>query len=856
MARSPSNSAQQPNSPVAEDLGGGGPPRQDLHQQDLHQQGSSSWTPWIALLGLTLAFTLFSYLRTEGTIFADAVEYLERAFAFVRGELLVDAKQLRSAGITAVHLPALWVSELLSRHFGFDDTRWILPYAAFVHVVITCLFVVATVHLGRALATFVGRPDDEARNVGWFAGLVALGSPTLLQFSAIPMADIGAAAALTYGLKRAFLGKNTARNGAEAGLGFGLAILAAFKTIPVVVVGASLTFIVRLLSPGEETESGAPASFGQRFRSTVKFAAAGTLVLATMIFIQCAFDMSAYGQFGIGLKNYVLANALPGLAAWMYNIGFIELGHTLYTHGHNAINALGTATVSKEVSDLRQAAPATWYFDHFGDFAPLWTVPVFALGTLVAAVRAALVKVPSVRGRIGRAISASAPWMAAAALIAATAMKGTKEMRIWLPMLPPFAAYSALALSSFAGRTGGFATRLRSAVVAGALIALPIHGVVTLTGFTSTAMGSLARATKWLNDYEPLQQMSSRGNRPIVAASYHWSTLFRVAPHLELIKLTNQPDGSFSHLPTQEARERTLQEIRGLDAFIVHSSLLRIDGFSEAPELAWTRELVQVVSETFHVAAAFWDRDSDERHFGPILVLVRNPERDQPRRMLASVGNADPRNDSVPIARMERPLEGIFEQVELEGASAWWLPGDDLLWVEFELDQMGPRIIADYLLLLRTTDTQGDTGTESIRRPSWNKRRTTDLAAGTRWSEGFILAPYQGSINPDDPTPAVPSGTPVRLWFDLATVDRNEGGQLFPTGRLEPLDPTWRGQEAGHVPAERDQLDPHTGTTDDGYRFTADFGHLLVGEVPPPGQEVDGQGSGNVLRVEAALRSQ
>ena len=137
------------------------------------------WTPWLGLFALTLLFTLFSYLRTEGTIFADAVEYLERAFAFVRGERVIDAKQLRSAGITAVHLPVLWVSKVLSELFGFNDTRWILPYAAIVHVAITCLFVTATVHLGRALAEFIGGSRSESRTTGWFAGLVALGSPTL-----------------------------------------------------------------------------------------------------------------------------------------------------------------------------------------------------------------------------------------------------------------------------------------------------------------------------------------------------------------------------------------------------------------------------------------------------------------------------------------------------------------------------------------------------------------------------------------------------------------------------------------------------------------------------------------------------
>ena len=817
---------------------------------------SGSRAPWIGLLALTVAFTLFSYARTQGTIFADAVEYIERAFAFVRDERLVDAKQLRSAGITLLHVPALLISKYLGQWFGLDDTRWVLTYAAMVHVLITILFVVATVYFGRALATFVGRSESEARNVGWFAGLVALGSPTLLQFSAIPMADIGAAAALAYGINAAFLGANTPLSGAKAGLGFGLAVLAAFKTIPVVIVCAAVTFVVRVLLPGDLAANGAPTPFGRRFWSTMRFAAAATLVLAALMMVQCAFDKAAYGTFGIGLRNYVLANAGPGLGAMFYKMGMIELGRTVYHAGINSIDITTLEQVSPEVSDIHQRSPATWYFENFGDFAPLWTIPIFAFGTFVAWLSALMAKAPTLRGRCARAISASAPWAAAGVLIVVTTVKGTKEMRIWLPLLPAFAAYSALGLSTFAGRATAFGARFRSALVAGVLIALPIHGVVTLTNFTSTAMASLAHAVKWLNTYEPLKAMSERGERPVIGASYHWSALFRNAPHLELIKLTNQPDGSFSHLPSANERERTLQEIRGLDAFIVHSSLLRIDGFNGAPELAWTREIVEALSETFHVGAAFWDRESDERHFGPILVLVRDEHEGSSRRMLTSVGSANERNDATPILRMERPLAGIFEQVELENAQAWWLPGDDLLWVELELDQMGPEVIADYLLHLRMTGPTGDRGAGTIRRPSWNKKRAPELRTGARWREGFVLAPYQGSVNPDDPTPPLPADSPVRLWFDLATVDRNQKGELFPTGRLEPLDPSWRGREAGQVMAEREHLDYRTGVTNDGYRYSGDFGHILLGQVPPPSQEVEKGGSGNVLRVEAALRAQ
>lgn len=812
--------------------------------------------PWLALIGLTLALMGFSYLRTEGTIFADAVEYLERAHAFVRGELLVDAKQLRSAGVTLIHLPALWISMVFGLLFGIEESRWILPYAALVHSIITCLFVVATVHLGRALSSFIGDDDHRARNVGWFAGLTALASPTLLQFSAIPMADIGAAAALAYGVKQAFLSRTTARNGAEAGLGFGLAILAAFKTIPVVAVCAILAAFVRLQAPGPGKDGGPPPSFMERFRATSRFAASGTLVLAIMLLVQCTFDLAAYGEFGIGLRNYVLANAAPGIAAWLFEIGFIELGRTIYAAGASAIDATSLDQVSAEYSDLKQIDPASWYFDNFGDFAPRWLVPIFAFGALVAAFRALFVRTQAMRGRLGKMLSASAPWLTAAALIAATAMKGTKEMRIWMPMLPAFAAYSALGLSTIAGRSGAPAARLRAAAVACVLIAAPIQALRTLTGFTSTAMASLAHAAEWLNHYEPLLKKSSEGERSVVASSYHWSVLFRTAPHLELIKFENQLDGSFSHLETAEEREVTLERLRGLDAFIVHSSLLRIDASLGAPEKEWAREIIETLSENFDVAAAFWDRKSDERSFGPILVLTRKGLTNQARRPLTEFSLAGPRNDASPLVRMERPLEQVFEQVELEGARAWWLPGDDLLWVEFEFDQVGPPLIADYVLAVRLTGKDSDQGPMTLRRPGWNKRRMKHLETGIRFKEGLILAPYQGALASDDTTAPVPQGEPVRVWLDLVTLDRNDAGFLFATGRLEPLDPKWRGREPGKMYAEREHLDRATGISDDGHRFTRDFGHLLIGEVPPPAKEDEKPDRGNVLRVEAALQPQ
>ncbi len=821
---------------------------------------NSGWLPWLGLLGLTIALAAFSYLRTEGTIFADAVEYLERAFAFAQGEAVVDAQKLRSAGITLIHLPVLWLSQVL----GIDETRWILPYAALVHVAITCLFVAATVHLARGLVGFLGHSASRARAAGWFAGILVLGSPTLLQFSAVPMADIAAAAALAFALQRAFFCPTHVRNGVVAGAGFGLAVLAAYKTIPIVGVSVAMAFVIYAWAPigaegaakGPQEQKPRPSGLLGMLRRAATSTGALLVGLGGVLLVQCSFDLATYGSFGVGLKTYVLSNAMPQIGTVLLKAGFQDMAVKAYQIGADASAAVTVVVdqVSSDTADLNQNHPATWYLDHFSHFIPRWLLPAFAIGLVAALGRALLGEAPRASAKFARALTAAAPCIAAAALAFVTAQKGTKEMRIWLPMLPAFAAYSALGFLAVAGEASSFGARLRAAAVAGALVVVPIQGVSTLTTYTSTAMGALARATQWLNDYEPLQAMSSRGERPVVASSYHWSALFRTAPHLELLKLANQPDGSFAHLETPEERAVTLDQIRGLDGFIAHSSLLRIDAFGGAPEKAWAREIVDVVSRDFHVAAAFWDRAADERHFGPILVFVRQPEPNRNRRALTTWDTSGARDDRTPLTRMERPLAGIFEQVELEGARAWWLPGDDLLWLEFEFDQVGPKVIADYLVLARVTGPESDQGTMTIRRPGWNKQRWSDLLQGTRLREGLLLAPYQGGLAASDPAEPIPEGQPVRVWLDLATLDRNEAGRFFPTGRLEPLDPSWRGRGAGEIHAERDDLDPATGATDDGHRYTSDFGHLLIGVVPAPSQEDDFAARGNVLRVEAGLQ--
>jgi hypothetical protein len=113
--------------------------------------------------------------------------------------------------------------------------------------------------------------------------------------------------------------------------------------------------------------------------------------------------------------------------------------------------------------------------------------------------------------------------------------------------------------------------------------------------------------------------------------------------------------------------------------------------------------------------------------------------------------------------------------------------------------------------------------------------------AGTRWTEGFLVAPDQGPLERGRSFDVVREGRRAHLWFGVVTLGPGEAGQRVVTGRLEPLDP-----RGGH--AEREDLDPRTGRTDDGWRFAPSHGELLVGSFRVGGDAAD-------LRLESALSS-
>lgn len=755
---------------------------------------------FLALLSMMALLGAWSWLRVEGALFADVVEYLERARALVAGEELLDAQKVRAAGITALHAPVLWLAGVA----GVAEGPWVLVYAAVVHLLISAALLLATRQLAIAIAAAAGVRGEGLAPVGNLAAAGALASPTLLQFMAIPMTDVAAGAALALGMERALFGPSSAARGRAAGAWLGVAVVCAFKAIPLVLLVLAAMIVGRTLSHG--------------IKDAARTAIAAAASLAVLLLVQCVLDRLTYGQFGVGLWTYLLINFGPQSGQLLYEIGAVDLGQWLYQQGASAIGEVTLDDVSRSTDDFRALEGRTWYLDHFQWFSPRWLTPAVALGA-AAAVAGAL------RSGRGAALRALMPLGIALAYGALTSFKGSKDMRIWLPVLPAYAAYMGIGLVALAGSASSLAPRLRAAVVATLVLGGVLHAALHASLTPTAPFGAFERAAMWLEE----APVSAVGRTPKVASSYHWAVLFRTPAGWELEKLPSQLDAAAAR-QDPEAMGRSLARMEAQDAFLMHSSLL------SAPSAAG---IVDVVSREFHVAAAFWDRAVDTGS-GAVLVFTRHVPEGTRRRVVRAASPSPPRGART--VRFERPLGPERELMSLDGLRVSRLPGDGLYWVEVDVAQRGEVVRGGYALGLRVSDASGRQGYTSYRRPDWGRGDVRRWAQGTTWTEGFLLRPDQGPLSLQEAFKPVRRGARAHLWFDMATLDADAEGRRLITGRLEPIDPSG-------VHAERDDVSPEAELSDDGWRFSPIHGELLIGSFETGNKAID-------VRLEGGLAAE
>ncbi len=767
---------------------------------------------FLALVGVAALLGTWSWIRVEGALFADVVEYLERARALVAGEELLDAQKVRAAGITALHAPALWLAGLA----GVAEGPWVLLYAGFVHLLISASLLFATRQLTIAIAGAIGVRNERLPAAGNLAAAAALASPTLVQFMAIPMTDVAAGAALALGMERALFdpagaaqeaggGRRAGGRGRAAGAWLGVAVMCAYKAIPLVLMVLVAMVVGRTLSSGP--------------RAAARTASGAMTSLATLVLAQCVLDRVTYGQFGVGLWTYLLINFGPQSGQLLYEIGAVDLGQWLYQQGANAIGEVTLDDVSRSTDDFRALAGRTWYLDHFQWFSARWLAPAVGLGAAAVALR-------SVRGGSRAALVGLMPLGIALAYGALTSFKGSKDMRIWLPVLPAYAAYMGIGLVVLAGSASAAAPRLRAAVVAILLLGGVLQAAL-LASLTPTApFGAFERAARWLEQ----APISADGRAPKVASSYHWAVLFRTPASWELEKLPFQLDAAKVRLDP-EAMASSLARMRAQDALLIHSSLLH------AP---WASEVVEVLAREYHVAAAFWDRTADTGT-GAVVVFTRQVPKGVRRRVVREGPSPSP-TSTLGSVRLERPLGPEREVMSLDDLRVSRLPGDGLYWVEVDINQRGEVVRGAYALGLRVSDASGRRGYTSYRRPDWGRGDVRSWPQGTTWTEGFLLAPDQGPLSLQEEFETVRRGTRAHLWLDMATLDADAQGRRLITGRLEPIDP------AG-VHAERDDVSPGSGISDDGWRFSPVHGELLIGSFETGSKAID-------VRLESGLAAE
>lgn len=779
---------------------------------------------WFLLVALTLIGTFWSWSRVEGAPMADVVEYLERAQALVRGEEVIDSQPIRAIGVSLLHAPLLWLADGV----GVEHGDWVLWLAAALHIALTIALILGAAFFASSLARVAGGSEAVARRAALFAGFSALACPTLLQYAPHAMSDIPAGAAFAFAVPFALFGPASVRRAAASGALLGASALFAFKAIPLIGLAWLATFVVRGMRDG--------------LRGAARFACLQLAMLAVFAALQGIADLVTYGRFAEGLRVYLLVNFGQVIARLLLELGLVEWYEWSYRVCVNALDSYPT-DLADDAATLDGLGYSTHYFDHFEWVFSRVLLPFLALG-VAGALWGARRRGERALERLGALCSVAAPLVIAAAFAVATAAKGSAEIRLWLPILPILCAYTGVGLGLLAGASFGNGLSVRGVLAVGVVGFALLQGVRSLRLDTPDRFGAFARAANWLEELGP--RLPARADdRLHVASSYHWAVLFRTPPEWELTKLPHQISG-LEHVDDDGVRA-TFDAILEQDALIVHSALLThpLD-----PAKPWVLPLFDLLSRNFHVAAAFWDRSVDPG-VGMILVLTREvPEGDQLR--VISRTAASPSRDSTPDAgdpphrtiRLERTLQGQRESVDLAGVRATELPGDGVLWVEFDLDRRSETIVSDhYAIHLRVRGPEGARGFDLLRRPRWNKASLRDVPQGFRLTEGMPVAVHQGPLAKTLPASPLERGDEVSLWFDLGTSIRDERMVPMVNGRLDAMDPV----ALDHP--ERDDVPAGGGPSDDGFTFSDENGALLIGTV----SRIDDQ---TTLRLEGSLARQ
>ncbi len=670
---------------------------------------------WILLL--TVLMQLGSWAILGGYQLADSIEYVENAQGLVHGQRVLDSHAIRSFFFSLFLAPVLWITDAL----GVEDMRPFFGCFRAFQMLLGLALVVVTARLGARIG---------GRVAGLAAALFVAANPVFLQYTVSPVTDVAAALCVGLGVMALI---SPRRSGVLAGLWLGTAILCAYKTIPIV-GAAGIVYTLRAWRD--------PAQRGKW----------GGLVLGVlaMLLVQIGLDWATYGRPGYSLQRYFLSNFGPIVAKPFFRLGLNSIATPLYDLALEA----DTDRSGVAQSAIHGRLPPQWYITHLHQFyaGPL---VLFLLAGMWRSWRK-----PSWRTTLPIALTLL--------YVAVLSTKGTKDYRLWLPLLAVFTPFVGLGWSMLWGGAGTPAWRRTFAVIS-MLLAVGM-GLYQLQDRNTRNFAGYWEALSWLNDKAEAQRKADpNAPRMRVASAYHWAVFMREGPDVHLTKLPHQLDG-WKHLSPAE-RRANLFALLEQDWLIVHEPVLRNHEHAD---------LLRVIGRHFVTEAVLWDRE-DYEDLGPILVLrhERDGQRTQYSRSLYSViedGDVEEYSRSYNFPepmRLIRPDLG--EEIWALGYEYEELPPHGHGWITYHYYNAGAQPQANYAILDRMTTYDERVHWQNNHAPAWGVYPTPTWQTGwiirESWPVVACMEPYKWQ------EPYRPLGgayrrgdlMPVNLWLHFVT---------------------------------------------------------------------------------------
>ena len=683
----------------------------------------------LALLALVLVLQLATWRALDGYQIADSVEYLERARTLVRGESMVDANTIRPIGFSALLVPFFVVAEW----FGCPDPRAIVWSTYLLQIALGLCLVHRVARIGAQLG---------GRTAGWIAGFVVGANPIFLQYSAQAESGIAASLCIALGVERLMEKDARARDVWIGAAWLGGSFLIAYKAVGLL-LGIGLVLVVR-----------------DRWRARRNWIAVWSC-LALAIVVQSLTDLAMYGTFGASVRKYFVENIGAVLTSSLKHLRFGEASARVYEivellKGNEAYVRPADAASMPAVA--RQ--PPEWYFTNLPQMF-VWPVLVcLLLGIARVLFRANW-----------RTTFLFAPCLV---FVLATSSKGSKDYRLWIPMLAvlaPLAAYGAVwALDALRSRNW---RRTWLAVLVAPSVVLGLAGVLALDtrhfrGYWRAIDAANVYAHTSRGARAPVPGNAGTPEKLRVGSAYNWAVYMRESAEVELVKLPLQLNAWKVYTDTEKARD--LAALEELDVFITHQ-----------PMIASYPDLMAWVSEHYEVLEMFYERDV-HADLGPIYLLGRRTSRATAARFFEQTPDADvetfraARALPTPTEFAARAADGRVERLVYLGSELRTLPPDDFGWITYHW-YTPTGISRDLTLVDRLTSLDERNTWQNDHAGAWGAHPTSAWRAGEIVSESYPLVPATSPF--DGTAPWRPIGgayrrgerIPVRLWMQVVERD-------------------------------------------------------------------------------------